>query len=426
LRFLYFVAAVVAWVAVISGLIWFRLYTVDSALRDSLIQTAQAETAALRIGDAGVYMAFQRSASQEWISAQAERFKRYQALKAKSDVQLTGHVLDATVDGSRGRVILEEVIDSQSYRVVWYYWRYPDGWHHVPSDYTFWGDDVTITSKNVVIKYKTLDSDLARLLADRADAWWRSGCTSFGCDKLTPLGVLTITITPDQTTQIRWEDSAKNDTLIVPSPLASEEDRVKNDPSAGTTLADIAHQLAMRLFDHASGNLHVAAFSDASWLRESAINWLAAQFAGSTDTTRLNLIQTLHDRYGDSGLGALITSLTTNADIRILGDALRLPLDQVQVDWKPFFQWRLDLEKLILTSNTSDKQTIFFALWLTDPASLDRARQRFSRPDQATPQVTAAAITPAGDGTVVATVQVTGTAPPLKFVLASGTWKRSA
>ena len=44
---------------------------------------------------------------------------------------VTGNVADATVDGPRGRAVVEEVIDGVSYRTVWFYWRYADGWRHV-------------------------------------------------------------------------------------------------------------------------------------------------------------------------------------------------------------------------------------------------------------------------------------------------------
>jgi hypothetical protein len=425
MRFFYFIAAVTGWFAIVGLLIWFRLYSVDNQLRDTLIQTAQAETAALRIGDAGVYMSYQRSASQDWINAQTDRFKRYQTLKAKSDVQLNGTVIDTSIDSQRGRVVLEEIIDNVSYRTVWYYWHYADGWRHVPSDYTFWGDDSTLTGKHVVIKYKGLDSDLAHTLNDRVDDWWGSGCALLNCDKITPLGTLTVTITPDQLPQMRWDANSPDDILIIPSPLASQEDRVKNDPGGGTTLAESAQQIASRLFDHATGNVRVAPFSDASWLRQNTVDWLAARFTGQTDLSRVALMQSLHDHYGDKGIAALAGSLTPNADIRILGDALRVPLDQLQVDWKPFFQWRLDLEKLILTSNAPNMQMAFFALWATDPNALNLARQRLGKPGEATPQVATVSIAPGADGSSVATVQ-TSDGGVLKFVLINGTWKREA
>jgi len=64
---------VAAWIAVIAGLIWYRLYTVDNQLRDGLINVVQTEAAALRIGDLDVYLSMQRSASQEWAKTETDR-----------------------------------------------------------------------------------------------------------------------------------------------------------------------------------------------------------------------------------------------------------------------------------------------------------------------------------------------------------------
>src|SRR5260221_14549858 len=122
----------------------------------------------LRIGDFAGFIGLQRSASSDWLATQSERFKRYQDLKTKSDVKLTGNVLDVTIDGLRGRALVEEIIDGVPYHTLWFYWQYgKDGWRHVPSDYTFWGDPTSITGKISTVEFRSLDAHLATALAAR-------------------------------------------------------------------------------------------------------------------------------------------------------------------------------------------------------------------------------------------------------------------
>ena len=66
-------------------------------------------------------------------------FEAYQQLKQAHRVELTGDVLDVTIDDLRGRVVLQETIDGVPYKVVWFYWYYEDGgerdqpgWRRVP------------------------------------------------------------------------------------------------------------------------------------------------------------------------------------------------------------------------------------------------------------------------------------------------------
>src|SRR5439155_15886092 len=139
---------VAASLCALAAVVWFRLYTVDNQLRDALVSTVQAEASTLRIGDFGAFLAFQRTApGGTWIEEQSALFKRYQDLKTKADFKLTGNVVDVVIDGPRGRALVEEVIDGAAYSTVWFYWRYADGWRHVPTDYTFWGDARTAAGK---------------------------------------------------------------------------------------------------------------------------------------------------------------------------------------------------------------------------------------------------------------------------------------
>src|SRR5262245_35957409 len=88
---------------VVAGIFW-RLRTVDQQVEQSLRNTVDAEVAALRIGDANAFLAVQRSATDDWQLTQQATFDAYQALKVERDLRLTGRVLDAAVDGTRGRI----------------------------------------------------------------------------------------------------------------------------------------------------------------------------------------------------------------------------------------------------------------------------------------------------------------------------------
>lgn len=424
LRILFFTFGVMLAVCGLGAAIWVRLYTVDDTIKRDLIRTVQAETVTLRVGDLAQFMKIQRTADEgkAWYRERGEVFKRYQDLKTKSDVNLTGNVLDATIDNSRGRAVVEEVIDGKRYETVWFYWRYPDGWRHVPSDYTFWGEPGTIKGMNTTINYNDLDKELAQILAERVDKWWIQGCNTLGC-RTTP--ALTVQIAPEPGAQVRWDEKDEN-LLIVPSPLA-QGDRTLADPLLQPVVEDtIARSIAERQFGLATGNLQPQTTVDASWLRETTINWLAGSYTGRGDTARLSFIQSLVDNYGSGGLTTLLHLITPSSNIDVLSQALNQPLETLSLDWKSFFQWRLDVEKTLLSRSDFPN---FQKLWdIDNPEAAQQMRVRANRPQQATPQVQAFAINKGADRIVRATVQTTADGQQLIIIfrLVNGEWKRSA
>lgn len=428
IQILVFIGVAAAFVCLVVGAIWLRLYTVDNQIRQSLIDTAQTETAMLRIGDFAGYIGLQRSASSDWLSVQSDRFKQYQDLKTKSDLNLTGKVLDVAIDGLRGRVLLEEIIDGVPYDTLWFYWQYgKDGWRHVPSDYTFWGDPQTISGKFSTVSFRGLDTPLAQALEARVDRWWSEGCKTLigdSCDTAS-LPALTLKVVPDPAAQLKWDDNKPN-VLIIPSPLAAN-DRTRADADISQPLEEaVAAKLADRLFDLASAGLKPSPAADAFWLRQTTVEWLAGVFVGRGDMTRLGFIQSLKDKYGGTTLITVIHSLARDTDINILSQIIQQPLDSLTLDWRSFFQWRLDLEKTLLNNND---QTSFRALWDTaNPQAVPKMQARLGHPTQATPQVQSVAIGPGPDKVPQATIQATadGTAQVLVFRLVNGTWKRAA
>jgi hypothetical protein len=411
-------------VGLLGLLIAFRLFTVDNKLRQDLTDVVQTETAALRIGDYAGYMALQRSPSESWIKGQSALYARYQELKTTAHLQLTGNVLDVTIDSVsnsiRGRVLVEEILEGVPYQTIWFYWHYSDdGWRHVPSDYTFWGDSATLTGKVSTVNYRQLDSRFAGALAARVDRWWAESCADLGCQASKKL---TVNIVPSPTARIHWDTS---DTLIVPSPLASEE-RTRSDVDIEPSVEDaVATLIAEHVVDAVTNNLKPVAVTDASWLRQATIEWLAASFTGRGDKTRLGFIQSIKDNYGMTALATLLHSLTADADIRIVATALGQPLEMLMLDWRAFFQWRLDVEKTLLARND---QAGVIALWDTaNPAAYALMQQRMANPLQPTGQVQAVAIAAGADGVPRATIQITidGSPQVIVFRLVDGTWKHS-
>jgi hypothetical protein len=428
LRILLFTAGIASSICIVAALVWLRLYTVDNKLRQDLITTVQTETSTLRIGDLAGFIAIQRTApGGNWYEDQMARFHRYQDLKTNSEIKLTGNVVDAIVDGSRGRAIVEEVVNGVPYHTVWFYWRYGDGWRHVPSDYTFWGDPATITGKQSVLKYNQLDGTLATALAPLVDRWWVEGCSYLKCQTTQKLSLEIISVPLGES---RWEQDRPN-TLIVPSPLAID-DRVRSDrPVPPELLQEIATKLSERLFSITTNGLQSVQTSDAAWLQQEIISWLAATFltGGNAQNVgnaeQLSFIQSLKDHYGSESLALIAHAMTAKSDISMVSKALKQPLDTLALDWRTFFQRRLDVEKTLLARNDFGG---FQALWdLASPQSIDLMKQRQLHQAQATPQVQAVAISLGPDGIPRAVVQTAMENKPqtVIFRLVDGSWKRS-
>jgi hypothetical protein len=425
LRILLFTLGIAVGVCGLAAVIWARLTMVDNQERRELERTVQAETATLRVGDYNQFINIQRSAGAGWLQEQSARFKHYQEMKSSSQVLLTGTMLDYEIDSGlspRARAVVEEVIDGVRYQTVWFYWRYPDGWRHVPPDFTFWGADSKIKNGDTTIVYQKVDQALAQFLLARANDWWTQACKLLACAQTSPL---TIQIVPESDGVAHW-DEEKPFTLVIPSPLAIG-DRSQLDPPLPPKLEDdIARLMSERAVEIATANLQVIPTADAAWLRQATAGWLAGTFTGRGDPIQMSFIQSLVDHYGSGGLVSVLRALQPSSDVGVLGIALKQPLEALAVDWRTFFQWRLDVEKTLLARNDRDS---FQALWdAANPTALEQMRIRMARPTQATPQVQAVSIAPGNDGVARATVQVSadGQSQVIIFRLVDGAWKRSA
>ncbi len=422
-RIILFTAFVVAVVGGTASAIGLRLVTVDNNLRTGLVDAAKAEVTALRIGDQNSFMALMESKSTDWIDEQRVRFKRYQGLKAKAAIQFTGNILDATVDGERGRVQIEEIVNGVPSEAIWFFWRYTHGWRHVPADLTFWGDPAQINGAASTVKYDSVDAALATSVAKDVEHWWANGCALVGCSRPPHL---TVEIVPDPSLVPQWADKADGSApdlmLRIGSPL-TQGDRAPLSPALPADLeTTIATRLAEKLFDLASAQLPINADSDVFWLRQSIVDWTAASLLGHGSTARIGFIQSIADHNGNAGVTKIIRGLSTNSDIGAVATALNTSLDALTVDWSPFFQWRLELEKLLVASR---KKAAYDALW-DQTLAANTALSHWSKPSTSLPQVQQVTLgqDPTRGIVAVVTMIIDGAPARAQYHIVAGDWKR--
>lgn len=405
-------------VAAVVGAVIMRLRYVDWQIEQLLLDTVDAEVAALRLGDQGAFLAIQRSATDDWIQRQARAFEDYQSLKLVADTNLTGRVLDASIDRQRGRVWVEEVINNVPYGRIWFYWRYEDGWRHVPPDYTFWGSPASYTSGSVTVSYQSVDEVVARAVGDGLAGWIASGCAVFGC---TTPPALTVEIVPDETLTAEWTAPWA---LRLPSPFLTAA-RLDN-PFDATLQAETAPKLAEHLVAYVK-DWQPAAAADSSYLRLALINWLAGRFTGSSAAAPL--IDTLARNYGDAAITRLVAAAQPDSSIEILnGAAGTSSLHQLNVDWRDFLSWRLNLENWLIAARD---EAGYMALYdMGDESVRAQAAGRFNagaRSEQR--RVVAVALESDANGTPQLRTSAeweSGVQEYILFRLVNGVWRRAS
>lgn len=352
--------------------LWVRLEIVNNELERALVDTVNAEVATLRVADRNAYLAIQRSASDAWVTTQESTFAEYQRLKSNYDLQLTGRVVDLEVDGPRGRVQVEEIIDGVPYVQTWFYWRFADeGWRHVPPDYTFWGNENTIESERFTITYSAMDRDLAQDASASLTAWLDFACGLTDCSTLPPIRV---EIVPQAGLTITWAPENTN-LLRIPSPFVG---RARLDtPFEDALRVAFADAIAQRLTTQAMGNVQPRPTSEAEYLKDAISNWFVAQFVQLD--TQSYLMSTYVTRYGNDAMGQVITGLSPEATLdRLLVPAGVANLSQLEVDWRDYLSWRLNLERQLQTEG--DQVSFTNQYDTNDPAIVNLATQRFATP----------------------------------------------
>lgn len=431
--------------ALVAALVVWRLERVDDQYRQDLLDTVEIEVTALRLGDFANYLAIQRSASESFLLEQSREFERYQELKRANRIELTGTVIAATIDKTRGRVIVEEIIDGIPYHVVWFYWYYEEagerdqgGWRHVPDDLTFWGDPGEISADGVRITYHDLDRPFAEALAPRIAEWWARGCQMVGCAGAP--SSLRVDIVVERPAVVEWA-AYESWTLRITSPLVdrARADVVVNPALEQTIVAQIAARLVGRVSD---GAPPVTSHTDAAWLESDLVRWLARQLASGADTAGSGFVESLSTQYGPGVPAALLAALNPDATLdsaltAVTGVSMPLlSVDQLAaLDWRGFFQWRLALEFRLL-ADPSNRSLVLLLYDMDNVYVSGEAALRLEDPAYAArpvPQVQAVNIARDEQSQTYAYVTVTGTESGLPdssaviyWRLAGGTWKRAS
>ena len=416
--------------ALIVYLVSKRSEQIDNAIDKLLRDTVESEIAALRIGDETAYIAMQRSAAPEWEMAQRTTYSVYQSQKLSTDLQLSGRIADVVINKQRARVQVEEIQNGTPYLRTWFYWRYDDevdslgkavegGWRHVPPDYTFWGDPLTITTDRFTVSYSAVDDPFAQALSKTLAEWLTFSCETISCANVPSIQ---IKIIPGFPNGAAWDTSTEW-SLIIPSPYA---DRARTDQPFETKYRiDVGTLLANRLVDHALGNRQMVFPNDSSYLRSAVVSWLVGRYV-QTDTGSY-LIESLVQKSGAANIGHLLQILQPDSDISILTVVLSVPLDQAGLDWRDFLTWRLATEDNLIQQRAE-------TLWqkmvdLRTDVDRNAAYVRYNAAQAGAPRkVTSVTASTAPDGTPALTALVTAadgsSAEQITFRLVNNVWVR--
>jgi hypothetical protein len=419
LRLLIVILAATLLLVSVAAVVAIRLRYVDWQVENALRDTLAAEVTALRLGDREAFLAIQRSADPGWLQTQSGLFDQVQTLKQSQGLNLTGRIIELAVAEPRARVQVEEIIGGEPYVRTSFYWRYEDGWRHVPPDYTFWGDEQSLDAPGISVRYRAMDAAFAPVLASAAASWWAQGCAILGCEGLP---TVTLRVSPDDALQASWS-GADQWVMQVPSPYVRLT-RL-NAPFDPALQVDVARLLAGRLVDAAHGGEVLTKGSDAAILRDAASDWLLGRWLGADTGTRL--FNSFAARYGDAALAQTIRAIAPDSTIAVLGDAAGTPIESLDVDWSDFLQARLALEDSRISAG--DQPGV---LALYDPADMTAqglALARLAAPAQLEPpRVLGAepATDAAGAPILRAQVQRGESVEEVLFRLVNGTWLRAS
>jgi hypothetical protein len=319
-------------------------------------------------------------------------------------------------------VQVEEIVDGVPYARTWFYFRYEDGWRHVPPDYTFWGDARTATTELVTINYFAVDQPIADALAAALPSWLQTGCSILGCTS----PALTVEIVPDDTLVPGWsgQDDAR---MVIPSPFTGAA-RLDSIFSPGTQL-QVASLLAERLVSTAQP-AQPQANGDAAYLKQAVTSWLVKRFTGQE--TNAFVIDSLAQTYGEVAVGRLLAALTPDASMSALAMAAgAASLGEMTLDWRDLLTWRLTLETRLIAERND---AAFITLYDTsDPVAQERALQRYGAGDLGETWVVTG-VTREADANGVPILRATCFArsgagdrtEEILFRLVDGVWKRAS
>ena len=355
-----------------------RLQDIERQFAQLLQDTVKAEVAALRIGDLNSFLNIQSADNADWLNGQRATFQQYSDLKSDGSIELTGSILGVEIDGERARVLIQENINKLPYVRLWFYRRTDEGWQHVEPDHSFWGERRKFESATAIVNYRAVDHEFARQLSDALAEWIEKGCDILDCAGLPRLRV---DIVADAENDAAWLDETAM-RLQIRSPYV---DIARADtPFDGWRQLLVSRLLAERLVNAHTDYLTATHPHDAHYLRQSAIAWFSEKF------TRLDsgatLMRSLAENYGDNKIAQLLSQLSDTSDLSLVQQVIDPRLEEADLDWRDFVEWRLDLEAELATSrrqnewlnlyDTSDESTRLAAY---DRYSRNEPRRRIPR-----------------------------------------------
>lgn len=348
-RFLLVVAVGVMALAVLAAVVTWRLHEANAFIETLLRDTVEGEFAALRIGDWFAYAEIQRSATDDWLVQQRAVFDTVQAAKQRGEIELSGTVRGVQIDGTRGRVMVEWIENGTPVTHAWFYWRYEDGWRHVPSDLTFWGEATELRGNLVTVSHRAVDTALAQEMGVRVEGWIDSTCGPIlQCGDVPHI---TLDVRPDFYLKTGW-DPAQPWRLLIPSPyvLGARSDA----PFSGDTLVTVADAIAERLVGLSLGT--TAPFdrtTDPGYIVTATRRWLLGQYTrvdgGST------VIASLAGLAGAPAVGDLLKGLAPESRLDALLAAANVSDPAASgIDWSDFIRARIQLESDLITQGRAD------------------------------------------------------------------------
>jgi hypothetical protein len=414
--------AVLMMLAIGAAVVVWRLNEANRFIESLLHDTIEAEFAALRFGDRAAFDAVQRSATDEWLAYQGQIFEAFQAGKASSRLELTGTVRVIDIDGTRGRAIVEWIDDGTPYSQAWFYWRYEDGWRHVPPDYTFWGDSRELRGQNVTVRYRTVDAALAEPMGLRVEGWIASVCGPIlQCGDLPHI---TLEILSDPYAELGWGRDAEAWTLRLLSPYVNGART--DQPFSGAILESAANAVAERLIGASlSTREPFDRTTDAGYLITATQTWLVGQFVGLD--TGSTVIQSLADTAGRTAVGVLLGVLTPTSTLEVVLAAVgQTDITQANLNWSDWVAQRARREaELIATGDTVALMRLY-----SDAGrgvALDRA-QRGVAPTEVQATTEPVGVLPDGRPVLRATLRVviagSEQSVAATYVWEGGTWLR--
>ncbi|MCY4072716.1 MAG: hypothetical protein OXG60_15590 [Chloroflexi bacterium] len=319
-----------------------RLLDVQGQLEQLLRETVRAEAAALRIGDLNTFLAVQDSASETWRQRQQAVFREYSDIKARHDIDLTGEILDLEIDGQRGRVVVEEIINGVRYAQVWFYRNLGGGWRHVAPDFSFWGEERRLETDATSILYSDLDERFAQALSQAASGWSRRGCQILRCDSSPRLSIVVV---KDMAQPVsRATDGTASLEVLSPSSGRMSFDSPFDQNRQGL----VAEALADHLISRRTDGLQVVFPQDAVYLRMSVASYLVKEFLGADGGD--SLVDSLASLYGEEKVAELVDHLAAAASMAVLEGVIGQPLEEANLDWRDFVKWRLNTEADLIES----------------------------------------------------------------------------